>query len=110
MSQWEQVCGVNDLQADSGILCLIGDKQIALFYAPAEKEPRVFAIDNYDPLGKANVLSRGIIGDINGEPVVASPLYKEHYNLNTGRCLEDENISVEAYETRIVGDLVEIKV
>ena len=110
MSQWEQVCGVNDLQADSGILCLIGDKQIALFYTLAEKEPRVFAIDNYDPLGKANVLSRGIIGDINGEPVVASPLYKEHYNLNTGHCLEDENVSVDAYEARIVGDLVEVKV
>ena len=109
MSQWEKVCGVDDLQTDSGILCLIGDKQIALFYMPAA-ESRVFAIDNYDPLGKANVLSRGIIGDINGEPVVASPLYKEHYNLNTGYCLEDENISVKAYEARIVGELVEVKV
>jgi len=49
----------------------------------------VFAIGNYDPASDANVLSRGIVGDIGGEIVVASPIYKQHFSLITGRCLEE---------------------
>jgi nitrite reductase (NADH) large subunit len=36
---------------------------------------------------RAHVLSRGIVGELRGERVVASPLYKHHYSLATGRCL-----------------------
>lgn len=43
-----------------------------------------------DPIGKAYVMSRGIVGDINGEMCVASPLYKQHFSLKSGQCLEDE--------------------
>lgn len=35
-------------------------------------------------------MSRGIVGDINGEMCVASPLYKQHFSLKSGQCLEDE--------------------
>ena len=50
---------------------------------------RVHAIGNHDPASDANVLSRGIVGDIGGELVVASPMYKQHFSLLTGRCLEE---------------------
>jgi nitrite reductase (NADH) small subunit len=63
-------------------------------------------IDNYDPIGGANVLSRGIVGDINGELVVASPLYKQHFSLLSGRCLEDDSVQVSVYQARLEGDAV----
>ena len=44
---------------------------------------------------------RGIVGSLGGEPVVASPLYKEHYSLVTGRCLENDEVSLSAYDVRI---------
>ena len=85
---WKDVCSADDLQPDSGVCALVEGQQVAIFYMV--KEQAVYAIHNYDPIGKANVLSRGMIGDIKGEPVVASPLYKQHFNLKTGVCLEDE--------------------
>ncbi len=74
------------------------------------QESVVYALSNYDPIGQANVLSRGILGDINEQPVVSSPLYKQHFNLNTGICLEDESISLAVYPVRIVNDSVQISV
>ena len=68
-----------------------------------------FALNNYDPIGKANVLSRGIIGSLSGEPVVASPLYKEHYSLKTGQCLEDESVAVDVFAVRLNNHRVEIQ-
>jgi NAD(P)H-dependent nitrite reductase small subunit len=108
MSQWLDVCSVDDLQPNSGICALVEDKQVAIFYMPEEKA--VFAINNYDPIGKANVLSRGMIGDINGVPMVASPLYKQHFNLETGACMDDETVKVEAYAIRINGERVEVSI
>ncbi len=103
---WIDVCSADDLQADSGICALVENKQVAIFYMP--KEEAVYAINNYDPFGNANVLSRGLIGDINGIAMVASPLYKQHFNLLTGVCLEDENVSVESYAVRIENGRVEV--
>lgn len=106
MARWQNVCSVDDLQPDSGVCALVEGRQVAIFYMPKDKA--VYAIDNYDPFGCANVLSRGIIGDINGQPVVASPLYKQHFNLQTGACLEDETVTIPAYDIRIESGKVQV--
>jgi NAD(P)H-dependent nitrite reductase small subunit len=106
MSQWVDVCSVDDLQPNSGICALLSGKQVAIFYMPEEQA--IYAINNYDPFGKANVLSRGMIGDIKGEPMVASPLYKQHFSLRTGVCLDDDSIKVDAYAVRMQADRVEV--
>jgi nitrite reductase (NADH) small subunit len=95
MSTWIDVCGIDDLQADSGVCALVKGKQVAIFYLPRRQE--VYAIGNFDPFSDANILSRGMIGDIGGEPMVASPMYKQHFHLRTGVCFEDANVSVPAY-------------
>lgn len=106
--KWLDVCSVDDLQPDSGICALVAGKQVAIFYMP--KENAVFAVSNYDPFGKANVISRGLIGDLNGLPMVASPLYKQHFNLQTGECLDDESVCIEAYTIRIENGRVEVNI
>lgn len=103
---WIDVCSVDDLQPESGVCALVEGRQVALFYMP--RDGVVYAIDNYDPFGNANVLSRGLIGDINGQPVVASPLYKQHFNLETGVCLEDESMQIPAYVVRSENGRVQI--
>ena len=108
MARWQNVCSVDDLQPDSGVCVLVDGRQVAIFYMPKDKA--VYAINNYDPFGCANVLSRGIIGDINGQPVVASPLYKQHFNLQTGVCLEDETVIIPAYAVRIENDSVQVSI
>ncbi|MGB4247067.1 MAG: nitrite reductase small subunit NirD [Pseudohongiellaceae bacterium] len=95
----------SDLLENSGVCVLIDDVQVAVFYLPNET-PEVYALGNHDPIGKANVLSRGIVGDINGELVVASPLYKQHFSLVTGRCLEEADVQVPVYQVRLEGETV----
>lgn len=107
MEQWIDVCSEDDLQPDSGICALIDNRQIAIFYMP--RDMALYAVDNYDPFGKANVLSRGMIGDIQGEPMVATPLYKQHFSLKTGVCLEDDTVSVQTYSVRLEDGRVQIR-
>lgn len=99
MSAWIDVCALADLQPDSGVCALVAGRQIALFYFT--KTQQVYAVDNFDPVGEANVLSRGMIGDISGEPMLASPLYKQHYSLKTGLCFEDAELRIAVYPVKI---------
>lgn len=104
-----KLCNISDLVENSGVCALTEEQgkeqQIALFYLP-NTEQKVYAINNWDPCGKANVLSRGILGSIGEELVVASPLYKQHFNLVTGQCLEEEQTLVETYPVEIKDDVV----
>src|SRR5690606_33685728 len=96
--EWISVCNEDDLVIGSGVCALLEadgkSEQVALFRET--RDGPVYAISNYDPLGDANVLSRGIIGSLGNRLVVASPLYKQHFCLESGQCLEDENVSVKA--------------
>ncbi len=101
------ICKKSDLVENSGVCALINDEQVALFYLP-KTEKKIFAVSNWDPIGKANVLSRGILGDIKGSIVVASPLYKQHFDLETGVCIEDETVKLKTYPIILEGDIVKI--
>ena len=79
MSVNQVICSKNDLVENSGVCALVNGEQVAIFYLP-KSDQQVFAISNWDPIGKANVLSRGIVGDLEGKFVVASPLYKQHFD------------------------------
>lgn len=99
---WTAVCSVADIPPHAGVAALLNGKQIAIF----KVDGTVFAVDNHDPFSGANVLSRGIVGSINDELVVASPIYKQHFVLTTGRCIEDETQSIQAYSVKLDGDSV----
>lgn len=102
MSEWINVCHRQDLQEDSGVCVLVGKLQIAVFYI--SKLDQVFAVGNFDPIAQVNVLSRGMVGDQGGEPMLASPLYKQHYSLLSGRCFDKPEYSIPVYPVRIIGD------
>ena len=61
----------------------------------------IYAIGNFDPFSKAFVLSRGIVGDRGGVPKIASPIYKQSFDLRTGQCLDDPKVRVPTYEVRV---------
>jgi len=99
------LCALNDLVENSGVAVLHDGQQIALFYLPAET-PSVFAVGNHDPIGDSNVLSRGIVGDIDGELVVASPLYKQRFSLRSGVCIEQSEVKIPVYDLSVVDGAV----
>jgi assimilatory nitrate reductase catalytic subunit len=91
------VCRLDDIVPDAGVCALVGGEQVAIFRV----EQNVYAVGNRDPFSGANVLSRGIVGDLKGELVVASPIYKQHFSLLTGRCLEDASVRIPVYAARV---------
>jgi nitrite reductase (NADH) small subunit len=103
MSNWVAVCKLSDIIPNTGVCALVGGRQVAVFRLD---DDRVYAMDNQDPFSRANVLSRGIVGDLKGELVVASPVYKQHFSLASGQCQEDPGVRVGVFPARIEGDTV----
>jgi nitrite reductase (NADH) small subunit len=106
---WAVLCGLNDLVPYSGVVAWHQGHQVALFYLPGEAT-ELFAIDNRDPRSGANVIGRGMIGHLGGQPVVAAPLYKQHFSLVDGQCLEDPAQGLRTWPVRLVAGRVEIAV
>ena len=96
-SHWVTVCKQSDLIPGRGVAALINNHQYALFLT---EQGELFALDNRDPFCDANVLARGIIGDRNGEPKVASPMLKQTFSLQTGICFEDPTITIPTHQIR----------
>ena len=95
---WTNICAEQALSDDSGACALYQEEQVAIFKFGATND--LYAVSNYDPIGEANVISRGIIGSIGERLVVSSPLYKQHYCLETGQCLQDDNVCLKTYLIR----------
>ncbi len=95
----ENVCALDDIDPDMGVCALVQGRQVAVFRIGETDE--VHAIGAYDPNSGVNVLARGIVGDLKGRLVVASPLYKQHFDLHTGECLEDPLASVRSYPAQV---------
>lgn len=104
---WTRVCALEQILPDTGVAALIDGWQVAVFRLA---DDRTFAIDNHDPCSGANVLARGILGDAHGRPYVASPVHKQRFDLQTGRCLDVETVAVTVHEVRVVDGDVEVSV
>jgi nitrite reductase (NADH) small subunit len=103
MTDWIPVCRLKEIVPNTGVCALVHGRQLAVFRL---EDDRLFAIDAFDPFSKANVLARGIVGDLKGEVVVASPVYKQHFSLASGRCLEDDSVKLGTYPVRLEGHTV----
>lgn len=99
-AKWTAVCALDQIVPNTGVCALLDGQPVAVFHV-AGAEQRVFAIGNFDPNSGASVLSRGLVGNLGERIVVASPIYKHHFDLATGECLEAPENSVPAYRTRV---------
>ena len=101
--RWTAVCKIGDILPGTGVCALVEDHHVAVFRLG---EDGFYAIDNIDPRSGASVLSRGLIGILGEHLVVASPLYKNHFDLRTGACLEAPEHSVRAHRVQVRGEAV----
>jgi nitrite reductase (NADH) small subunit len=106
---WVPVCELDDIVPNTGVCALVNGAQVAVFHL-ADPAGSVFAIDNFDPASQASVLSRGLIGSLGERIVVASPIYKHHFDLRSGECLEAPEHSVSAYRARVAAGKVWVSV
>lgn len=108
-TNWVTVCQASDLVDNSGVCALVNEEQVALFKIKQTHYEQLFAISNWDPIGEANVLYRGLLTSVGDTITVASPLYKQHYCLTSGACLDSDEFSVRVYPIRIEQQLVQIQ-
>ncbi len=102
---WQPVCRVAELEVERGATALVHGQAVAIFRTP---DDRVYALGNHDPFARASVLARGIVGVRDGVPFVASPTHKHAFDLRSGRCLDDDHVSVPAYDVRVVDGVVQV--
>jgi nitrite reductase (NADH) small subunit len=117
IAEWVTVCDLDRVLPNTGVCALVAGQQVAVFHwqSPieaglSESGSMVYAIDNFDPFSQAYVLSRGLVGDRGGVPKVASPIYKQNFNLQTGECLDDESVRVMTYPTRVLEGQIQVGV
>ncbi len=108
MSTWTDICQIDDIIPNTGRCALFNGEQVAIFRVNADDE-KLYAVDNHCPFSEANVISRGLVGSLGDKVVVASPIYKQHFDLTSGKCLEDDSVSIKTYSVRVEGDTVQLQ-
>ncbi|BBW99228.1 nitrite reductase (NAD(P)H) small subunit [Mycolicibacterium moriokaense] len=103
---WTTACAYDDLMPCRGVGVLLpGGVQAALFRLD---DASLYAVGNIDPFSGAAVISRGIVGDRGGRPTVQSPIKKQAFGLDDGICLDDPDVALPVYPTRVVDGDVQI--
>lgn len=115
--RWVRACALDDLIPGRGVGVLgPGLEQAALFRVPAQEadreavagRTRLYAVGNIDPFARAAVISRGVTGDREGEPIVVTPIGKQAFSLFSGVCLDDDDVSLPAYAVKVTDSVVEV--
>ena len=105
---WVPVCRLKALSPERGAAALVEGVQVALFRT---HDDEVYAVQQLDPFSGAHVISRGIVGSRGDVPTVASPMYKQVFDLRTGTCLDPGGkppMHLRTYAVRVEGDVVSV--
>lgn len=102
---WTTVCLLRELLPERGVAALVGGEPVAVFRT---HDGEVLAVGNVDPFSGASVMSRGIVGTRGDTPTVASPVYKQVFDLRSGRCLDTEGVALATYGVRVLGGVVQV--
>jgi nitrite reductase (NADH) small subunit len=102
VAYWTDVCALAQIPLAGGVAALVHGEQVAVFRA---RDGQVFAVANFDPFSKANVISRGIVGSSEraGRVVykVASPILKHSFDLETGQSFDDPTVFLKVYPVQL---------
>ncbi len=104
---WVPICPVERLTPDRGVAALVDGHAVAVFLLSSDE---LHALSNVEPFTGTSVLSRGIVGELDGVPTVASPLHKQRFDLRSGRCLDVADTAVPTYSTKLVDGVVHVAV
>ena len=95
--RWSAVCALDAVPQQAGIGARLGSERIALF----RFGETLYALEDREPGSEASVLSRGILGDVGGEPVVISPLYKQRVRLRDGQSLDNPQHQLRCWPVKL---------
>jgi nitrite reductase (NADH) small subunit len=103
---WYKAAHVSDFPENGGACVKYKDMQVAVFNFSRRNE--WYACQNLCPHKMQMVLSRGMIGSLQGEPKVACPFHKKTFSLRTGECLNAEECSISVFPVKVEDGFVHI--
>jgi nitrite reductase (NADH) small subunit len=103
--EWQAVCRAEDVEFERGVSALVHGQSVAIFRMAGGE---FYAVGNHDPYVRGSVLARGIVGRRRGVPFVGSPVHRHAFDLRTGRCLDDDNVGVAAYDVKVEDGVVHV--
>jgi nitrite reductase (NADH) small subunit len=103
---WFKAANINAFPKDGGACVKYKDLQIAVFNF--SRLNKWYACQNLSPEKQEMVLSRGMIGDHKGIPMVACPLHKKLFSLVDGTNLNGDLEAIATYPVKIEDDIVYI--
>lgn len=103
------VCTVKQLVPERGVAVLVDGHQVALFLVTGDTGSFVYAVGHRDPFSGANVIARGLLGSVGDRDTVASPMYKQVFDLVTGECLTDPTERLPVHRTWVAGGVVYVE-
>ncbi|WP_299432144.1 nitrite reductase small subunit NirD [uncultured Maribacter sp.] len=101
---WFKAAPVTAFPKDGGACVKYKDLQIAVFNF--KRLNTWYACQNLSPEKQEMVLSRGMIGDHKGIPMVACPLHKKIFSLENGENLNGDLEAIATYPVKIENDFV----
>jgi len=110
MDKWIRFFNAEQALVNGGCVVRHGEDQIAVFNFKDKTE--WYAVENNCPHQNQMVLSRGIMGDQDGEPKIVCPLHKNAYSLKTGKLLNGEhcrNLKTYAIKNENGGIFIKVK-
>jgi nitrite reductase (NADH) small subunit len=105
---WFLAARESDFPENGGACVRWRGQQIAVFNFSRRGE--WYACQNLCPHRMQMVLSRGMIGSMEGEPKVACPFHKKSFSLRTGECLAGDEQPIRTYPVRVEDGYVYIGV
>ena len=103
---WFRVGNVNDFPENGGACIKYKDKQIAVYNFT--RKNKWYACQNLCPHKMEMVLSRGMIGDVEGIAKVACPMHKKTFSLEDGSNLNGDDYQIAIYPVKIEDENVYI--
>ncbi|NNG38788.1 nitrite reductase small subunit NirD [Flexivirga sp. ID2601S] len=107
---WHPVSRLDVLPRDRAVPALVDDHQLAVVRLA---DDRVFAVDHRDPFSGAHVIARGIVGSATVDgvevPTLTSPMFKQVFDLRTGRCLVDDSKRLATWDVRLRDGMIEVR-
>jgi len=108
MKVWKKAATVSDLPLGDKGCVKFGETYIAIVHYA---EDQWYAVQNVCPHQQQNVLSRGLIGDKEGEPKIVCPLHKNAFSLITGGHLGgDTTMQLKTYPVKLEGNAIYIQI
>lgn len=104
VEDWIEVGNETDIPEDSSVCVRFNGEQVAIYNFTSMG--KWFATQNTCPHKLENALSRGLLGDSNGEPKIACPFHKKNFSLESGTCLSGDDYKIKVYPIKIEGGKV----